>query len=96
VANINLFSKVSADDAGNLTFVPDNSVAGDFIDLRFEMDTLVVLAATQHPLDPNPQYQPKPVKLTAWHSELPGADDYCRNFRPENQRGFYNTELLYR
>jgi hypothetical protein len=91
-----LFSKVSADETGNLIFHPDNSVAGDFVDLRFEMDTLVVLAATQHPLDPKPQYQPKPVKLTAWHSELPGADDYCRNFRPENQRGFYNTELLYR
>ncbi len=96
VANINLFSKVSADEDGKLIFHPDNSVAGDFIDLRFEMNTLVVLAACQHPLDPNPQYQPKPVKLTAWHSELPGADDYCRNFRPENQRGFYNTELLYR
>lgn len=96
VANVNLFSKVSADGEGNLIFHPGNSVVGDFVDLRFEMDTLVVLAATQHPLDPNPQYQPKPVKLTAWRSELPDEYDYCRNFRPENQRGFHNTELLYR
>ena len=96
VANINLFSKVSADEDGKLIYHPANSVADDFVDLRFEMDTLVVVAACQHPLDPNPQYQPKPVQLTAWYSTLPDEHDYCRNFCAENQRGFYNTELLYR
>ena len=95
VANVNFFSKVSADAQGNLLFQPENSSAGDYVDLRFEMNTLVVLSACQHPLDPNPQYVPKPVQLTAWHSGTPGNDDYCRNFRPENQRGFYNTELLF-
>ena len=95
VANVNFFSKVSADAQGNLLFQPGNSSAGDYVDLRFEMNTLVVLSTCQHPLDPNPQYLPKPVQLTAWHSGTPGNDDYCRNFRPENQRGFYNTELLF-
>lgn len=95
VANVNFFSKVSADAQGNLLFQPGNSSAGDYVDLRFEMNTLVVLSTCQHPLDPNPQYVPKPVQLTAWHSGIPGNDDYCRNFRPENQRGFYNTERLF-
>lgn len=40
-ANLNLFSKVAVDDEGNMFFSPDNSKAGDYIDLRFEMDTLV-------------------------------------------------------
>jgi hypothetical protein len=96
VANINLFSKVTADTAGCLTYQPDNARADDFVDLRFEMNTLVVLAAVPHPLDTNFEYQPKPVRLTVSTSALPGADDHCRNTCSENQRGFYNTELLYR
>lgn len=96
VSNVNFFSKVSADDAGGLHFSPNHSNEGDFIELRFEMNVLVVLSASQHPLDPNPQYAPKPVKLQAWHCGAADARDQCRNFCPENVRGFYNTELLFR
>lgn len=96
VPNVNFFSKVGVDDSGGLHFQPDHSRAGDFVELRFEMNVLVVLSACQHPLDPAPQYAPKPVRLEAWHCGTPDQDDYCRNFRPENVRGFYNTELLYR
>lgn len=96
VPNVNFFSKVSADEAGNLHYQQDYSKAGDFVELRFEMNVLVVLSACQHPLDPNAQYAPKPLQLQAWHCGTPDAEDYCRNFRPENVRGFYNTELLFR
>lgn len=95
-ATVNFFSKVMADAAGNLVFQPGNSRAGDYVDLRFEMNTLVALSTAPHPLDPNPDYAPKRVRVTAWRSGTPEADDYCRNFRPENQRGFYNTEVLFR
>ncbi len=88
VANINFFSKVTVDESGAMHFQPGNSKAGDSVDLRFEMNTLVVLSTSPHALDPNPVYAPKAVQLTAWHSDAPGADDYCRNFRPENSRGF--------
>ena len=96
VANVNFFSKVSADAAGNLIFQPDNSKAGDHVDLRFEMNTLVVLSTAPHPLAPAGQYRPQPVQLTAWHSGPVAADDFCRSFRPENVRGFYNTEVWFR
>ena len=96
VANVNLFSRVVADETGRLAFVPGNSRVGDCVDLRFEMNVLVVLSTAPHPLDPSPTYAPKAVKLTAWRADTPGPDDYCRNFRPENQRGFYNTEALFR
>lgn len=96
VPNINFFSKVSADAAGNLHFQPGNSKAGNYVELRFDMNVLVVLSTCQHPLDPSAEYAPKPVKLQAWHCGAAGMDDYCRNFRPENARGFYNTELLFR
>ena len=96
VANINFFSKVTVGESGAVRFQPGNSTAGDSIELRFEMNTLVVFSTSPHALDPNPVYAPKDVQLTAWHSDAPGEDDYCRNFRPENRRGFYNTEILFR
>ncbi|GFE90966.1 urea amidolyase associated protein UAAP1 [Steroidobacter agaridevorans] len=95
-ANINFFSKVTADDDGNLKFHVGNSVAGSYIDLRFEMNTLVVLAACQHPLDPATGYRPKEVRLTTWHSRPAPRNDLCRTRCPENERGFRNTEVWYR
>ena len=92
VPNLNLFSKVVADDVGRLSFVPGNSKEGDFIELRFEMDTLVVLNTCQHPLDPDSQYHPRDVRLEVFRAEPPGADDPCRRSRPENERAFLNTE----
>ena len=92
VPNLNLFSKVVSDDAGRLTFVPGNSKAGDFIELRFEMDTLVVLNTCQHPLDPDPTYHPRDVRLEVFRTAPPTTDDPCRRSRPENERAFLNTE----
>jgi hypothetical protein len=95
VPNLNLFSKVVADDSGKLSFVSSHSKAGGTIDLRFEMNTLVVLNTCQHPLDPDPVYHPRNVKLEVFVSAPPSADDPCRNSRPENVRAFINTENYY-
>ena len=95
VPNLNLFSKVVADDAGKLSFIPGHSKAGGFIELRFEMNTLVVLNTCQHPLDPDPVYRPRPVKLEVFATPPPAQDDACRNSRPENARAFINTENYY-
>ena len=94
-ANLNLFSKVVADEAGGLHYVTGHSTAGAFVDLRFEMHALLVLSAAPHPLDPRTAYAPTPVKLTAWRSGTAPQDDPCRNARPENQRGFINTERYF-
>ncbi len=92
VANVNFFSRLDADDDGRLSFHSGNSKAGDSVDLRAEMDVLVVLTTCQHPLDPNPAYAPKPVTLTTLSGPPPAADDFCRLFRGENQRAFTLTE----
>ncbi len=92
VPNVNLFSKVVADDDGRLAFVPGNSRAGDSVDLRFEMNTLVVLNTCQHPLDPDPRYRPRSVRLDVFRTPPPAADDPCRVSRPENARALLNTE----
>lgn len=96
VPNLNLFSKVVADEAGKLSFAPNHAKAGDHIDLRLEMNTLVVLNTCQHPLDPDPKYHPREVKLEVFATPSPGPEDACRNSRPENVRAFLNTEDYYR
>lgn len=93
--HVNFFSKVQVDAAGKMHFVAGNSKAGDFVELRAEMNTLVILDTNPHPLDPNPEYKPKPVHLRVSRVAAPGPDDYCRNFRPENGRGFANTERYF-
>ncbi|HKB56435.1 MAG TPA: urea amidolyase associated protein UAAP1 [Lacunisphaera sp.] len=92
VPNLNLFSKVLADEAGRLAFVPGHSPAGGSMDLRLEMKTLVVLNTCQHPLDPDPHYHPRSVRLEVFVTPPPAVDDACRHSRPENARAFLNTE----
>ena len=91
---LNLFSRVSVDDAGKLHFVANNSKAGDYIELYAPMDTLVVLTALQHPMDPDPEYSPQPVKLS-WMKADPSVAEHCRTSREENVRGFINTDRLF-
>ncbi|MCB1061976.1 MAG: urea carboxylase-associated family protein [Verrucomicrobiae bacterium] len=96
VPNLNWFSRVVADENGALTFVADGARPGDVVELRFEMKTLVVLNTCPHPLDPSPEYAPKPVKLEVFSGDPAGPEDSCRKSRPENERAFINTEDYYR
>lgn len=95
VANVNFFVKVVVDEQGALHFVPDSSKAGGFVELRAELDTLVVLSNTPHPLDPSTSYAPKPVALTVRTGAPASPTDPCRLSRPENARGFALTESYF-
>jgi urea carboxylase-associated protein 2 len=95
VANINFFTKVVADDNGALRRVAGHARAGQHVELRFEMDTIVLLHAGPHPLDTDARYAPAGVRLEARRAPPPAADDACRARCPENARGFANTERLY-
>ncbi|MBC8720101.1 urea carboxylase-associated family protein [Paraburkholderia sp. 31.1] len=91
---LNLFSRVDVSDDGVLSFVPGNSKAGNYIELYAPMNTLVVLTAIQHPLDPNPEYAPMPVKLELSDAR-PEVAEVCRTACEENARGFINTERFF-
>jgi uncharacterized protein len=92
-ANVNWFSKVAVDAAGAMTFDPSNSAAGASVELRFEMDTLVLLHTCPHPMDPAEEYPRASVRIQLRKSARPAADDPCRLSHTENGRGFENTEL---
>ncbi|UQY35596.1 urea carboxylase-associated family protein [Pseudomonas fulva] len=93
--NLNLFSRLAVDANGAFGFQPGNSKAGDYVELYAPMDTLVVLTALQHPMDPSPQYAPKPVQLAWSKVESDGISVLCRTSRAENGRAFHNTERQY-
>ena len=95
VASVNFFSKAVPDNEGKLHFVANHSKAGDFVEVRFDMNVLVVLSAAPHVLDLGAEYRSVAVKLSAWHKGLAAADDACRNACEQNQRGFINTERYY-
>jgi urea carboxylase-associated protein 2 len=95
IANVNFFSRLDTAADGALSFAPANSKAGDYVELRAEMNVLAILNTCQHPLDPNPKYEPKPVVLSIRRSQPAAADDPCRLSRPENGRGFTLTERYF-
>lgn len=93
VANVNWFSKVAAAEDGTLAFDADHAKPGASVDLRFELDTLVLLHTCPHPLNPAAHYPRKPVSLRISKAPAVAADDFCMNSRPENARGFANNAL---
>lgn len=95
IAPVNLFSKVSVDAQGRFQFAPQHAKAGDFVELRFDMDVIFAISTAPHALDPNPVYAPKKVGLLAWRCGAAPANDACRAFRPENARALHNSDVLY-
>ncbi|MER2107614.1 MAG: urea amidolyase associated protein UAAP1 [Solibacillus sp.] len=95
---VNLFSKVIADDEGQLSFVENNATVGDTVTLRTEMDVLLILSNTPNPYNPQTQYPSSPIELVIEDApEMDVVNDLCVNYRGENKRAFENTwqdELL--
>jgi uncharacterized protein len=91
-ACINFFAPVGIAADGRFAWHPERREPGDFIDLRSEMDLLVVLSNAGHPLDPALQAIPAPVDVIQFAAPLPGSDDLCRHACSEVERAFEQTE----
>ena len=91
-ANLNWFSTVSAADDGALSLVPMPR-PGAYVDLRFEIDTLVLLHTCPHPLNAASRFPRSPLSLRLSGALPVAPDDLCLNSRPENRRGFANNAL---
>jgi len=93
--NVNWFSKVAVRGDGSMGFVLDNSMAGDYVELRAEMNTLIVLHTCPHPMDPAHKFAPKPVQLSIRHAAPVEVDDACKIACEENTRAFTLTERYF-
>jgi len=94
-ANLNLFSKVVTSDNGDLVFIENHSKPGSTIDLRFEMNTLVVFHTCPHPMNPQKEYPRRPVRYQIAEAAPVTENDFCMNSRPENKRGFDYNAIYY-
>jgi uncharacterized protein len=90
--SISLFKHVRVEGDGSTHFVPESSKPGDVVELRAEMNVLVVVANCPHVLDDRPSYTATPLRLLAHRGDVAGDDDPIRNACPENQRAFENVD----
>jgi uncharacterized protein len=93
--NVNLFKRVRIEEDGAMNFVEGSSSPGAYVELRAEMNVLVVLANAPHVLDERPTYNATPVRALAWRGPVTPPDDPIRVATPEGQRAFENTEDFY-
>lgn len=91
---VNFFSRVSVADDGALSWTPQGK-EGQFVTLRFEMDVLVALSATPHPMDTHTAWVPSGVRLEVLRLPPPAFEDASRQCCPYNVRGFTLTERLF-
>lgn len=94
-ANVNWFSRVATSDDGTLLFDANAAKPDAQVELRFEMDTLVLMHTCPHPLNPSPVYPRKPVTFEITEGSAATADDPCRVSAAENGRGFQNNRLFH-
>ncbi|MFG1329747.1 urea amidolyase associated protein UAAP1 [Xanthobacter autotrophicus] len=88
---LTFFAPVRTDADGVFHWLDDKRQAGDFVDLRAEMDLIIALSNCPHPLDPAPDYAPPAVEAIRFRAPAPAADDLCRTATIEAVRGFENT-----
>lgn len=88
---LTFFAPVRTDADGVFHWLEGKRQAGDFVDLRAEMDLIVALSNCPHPLDPAPDYAPPAVEAIRFRAPAPAADDLCRTATIEAVRGFENT-----
>jgi urea carboxylase-associated protein 2 len=92
---VTFFAPVTTDEAGRLVWRAGRKQAGDFVDLRAEMNLIVVVSNCAHPLDPNGVPVPEAVTLIRHCAPVAAANDTCRTASPEAARAFAVTDQLF-
>jgi hypothetical protein len=92
---VNFFSKVSIAEDGAMIYHQGHSPAGAYVELRAEMNTLVILNTCQHPLEPGSIYAPKPIDLEIRKAVRPTDGNPCFTSCPENRRAHTLTERYF-
>ena len=63
VPNVNFFMNIAFDTHGSISFKPPHSEPGDYVDLKAQMDALVVISNCPQVLNPANNFNPTPVRL---------------------------------
>lgn len=89
------FKGVTVDADGSLRWTERAPQAGEFVELRAEMDVLVSVVNAPHVLDPRDAYAATPVRLLARRGAPAASDDAIRLSTPERTRAFENVDDFY-
>jgi len=92
---VTFFAPVTLDDAGRFRWQEGRKRPGDFVDLRAEMNLILVVSNCPHPLDPARPAAIGPVTLVKHRAALASAEDACRTASPEATRAFAFTDRLF-
>jgi urea carboxylase-associated protein 2 len=92
---VTFFAPVSLDDKGRFLWNSGRKRPGDFVDLRAEMNLVLVLSNCAHPLDPARPAASGPITLIRHRAPPPAHDDPCRTTSPEIVRAFEFTDRLF-
>lgn len=92
---MNFFAPIVTDRSGRFVWQEDGLRPGAHVDLRAEMNLIVAVSNTPHPLSPGTAYGARPIQVTRWRSPPPRPDDFCRTASEEAVRAFENTDAFF-
>jgi urea carboxylase-associated protein 2 len=92
--SITFFAEIATDEDGRFHW-QRGAPPGSIVDLRAEMNVIVAISNCPHPRSPAGVFAPGPVDAIVWQGPPPAADDLCRTFGEEAERGFENTDRLF-
>lgn len=94
-SNINWFNRCSIEANGDIALDTQVVETDRTVNLRMDMDCLVVLHTCPHPLLPGSTYPEMQIEITLADARPFRNDDECMNSCEENRRGFANNRLYY-
>jgi urea carboxylase-associated protein 2 len=93
--SLSFFKGITVDPAGSIAFT-GSAGPGAAVELLLQMDAVLVLANTAHPLDPRPDFTGTAVDIVAWHApqDLAAleAGTLTGALPPEHLQALQNTE----
>jgi urea carboxylase-associated protein 2 len=93
--SLSFFKGITVDPAGSITFT-GSAGPGAAVELLLQMDAVLVLANTAHPLDPRPDFTGTAVDILAWHApqdlDALAAGSLVGQLTPEHLQALRNTE----
>jgi urea carboxylase-associated protein 2 len=93
--SLSFFKGITVDPAGSIAFT-GNAGPGAAVELLLQMDAVLVLANTAHPLDPRPDFTGTAVDIVAWHAPQDlaalAAGTLTGALPPEHLQALQNTE----
>ncbi|MGD9917525.1 MAG: urea amidolyase associated protein UAAP1 [Paenirhodobacter sp.] len=90
-ALISFFAPVRVDAEGGFFWNPALLNGDDWVEIRAEMDMLVAISNTRHPLDPTTGSEVPALTATRIAARPIAEDDLCRTASAEAIRGFENN-----